>query len=53
VTSGIRGEDQHSLPRNSLSRGMRLPVISRDEKTVTVEYLGGNYKIPIELTDLR
>ncbi|MGH8099702.1 MAG: hypothetical protein ACREIW_00290, partial [Chthoniobacterales bacterium] len=36
-----------------LPRGIRLPIISRDERTVTIEYLGGKYAIPIESTDLR
>lgn len=36
-----------------LPRGMRLPIVSSDEKTVTIEYLGGKYVIPIESTDLR
>lgn len=36
-----------------LQRGMRLPIVSRDEETVTIEYLGGKYAIPIESTDLR
>jgi len=36
-----------------LPRGMRLPIVSSDEKTVTIEYLGGKYAIPIESTDLR
>lgn len=36
-----------------LPRGMRLPIVSNDEKTVTIEYLGGRYAIPIESTDLR
>ncbi len=36
-----------------LPRGMRLPIVSRDEETVTIEYLGGKYAIPIESTDLR
>lgn len=36
-----------------LPRGMRLPIVSRDEETVTIEYLGGKYAVPIESTDLR
>lgn len=36
-----------------LQRGMRLPVVSRDETTVTVRYLDGVYAIPIASTDLR
>ena len=36
-----------------LQRGMRLPIVSRDETTVTVRYLDGTYAIPIASTDLR
>lgn len=36
-----------------LQRGMRLPIVSRDETTVTVRYLDGIYAIPIASTDLR
>ena len=36
-----------------LQRGMRLAIVSITEETVTIEYLGGNYTIPIESTDLR
>ena len=36
-----------------LQRGMRLQIVSRDEQTVTVQYLGQNYPIPIASTDLR
>ncbi len=36
-----------------LQRGMRLPIISSNEKTVTVEYMGKKHLIPIESTDLR
>jgi hypothetical protein len=36
-----------------LPRGMRLPIISRDEQTVTVEYMGRTYVIPSASTDLR
>jgi len=36
-----------------LPRGMRLPFISQDEQSVTVEYLGQRYVIPRASTDLR
>ena len=36
-----------------LTRGMRLPIISRDEQRVTVQSMGGNYAIPISATDVR
>jgi hypothetical protein len=36
-----------------LQRGMRLPIVSQEETTVTVRYLDGTYQIPIASTDLR
>lgn len=36
-----------------LQRGMRFPIIYRDSRTVTVEYMGRRHNIPIESTDLR
>lgn len=36
-----------------LPRGMRLPIISSNEQTVTVEYLGQRYAIPKASTDMR
>ena len=36
-----------------LPRGMRLPIVSRGAATVTIEYLGATYPIPIESTDVR
>lgn len=33
--------------------GTKLPIVSRDEKTVTVSYLDGTYAVPISSTDLR
>ncbi|MEP7014771.1 MAG: hypothetical protein ABI925_04965 [Verrucomicrobiota bacterium] len=36
-----------------LQRGMRLPVISHDAQTVTVDYMGKKQVIPIASTDLR
>lgn len=36
-----------------LPRGTRLPIISTDERTVTVEYLGQRYAIPKASTDMR
>ena len=35
-----------------LPRGLKLPVVSRDARTVTVEYLDGTHRIPINSTDL-
>lgn len=42
-----------SFGETVLPRGMRLPIVSRDEQTVTVQYMGGNYAIPIASTDFR
>jgi endonuclease/exonuclease/phosphatase family metal-dependent hydrolase len=36
-----------------LPRGLKLPVVSRDAKTVTVKYLDGSHAIPISSTDLQ
>jgi len=36
-----------------LPRGLKLPVVSRDDKTVTVKYLDGSHAIPIASTDLQ
>jgi hypothetical protein len=36
----------------TLPAGAKLSVVSRDAKTVTVRYMGGNYVIPIASTDL-
>src|SRR4051812_38847782 len=36
-----------------LPRGLKLPVLSRDPKTVTVKYLDGSHAIPISSTDLQ
>lgn len=36
-----------------LPRGLKLPVISRDAKTVTVKYLDGSHAIPTSATDLK
>ena len=36
-----------------LPRGLKLPVLSRDAKTVTVKYLDGSHAIPISSTDLQ
>ena len=33
--------------------GSKLPVVSRDAKTVTVSYLDGSYAVPISSTDLQ
>ena len=35
-----------------LPRGTKLPVASRDAQTVTIQYMGGNYAIPVSSTDL-
>lgn len=35
-----------------LSPGTRLPIVSEDERTVTVEYLGQKYPLPKTATDL-
>ena len=37
----------------TLPRGAQLRVISRNAQTVTVDYMGGTYAIPITSTDLR
>jgi len=37
---------------NVLPRGAKLPIVSRDVKTVTVKYLAGSYVVPISSTDL-
>jgi endonuclease/exonuclease/phosphatase family metal-dependent hydrolase len=37
----------------TLPRGLKLPVISRDAKSVTVKYLDGSHAIPIASTDLK
>lgn len=36
-----------------LPRGLRLPVKAADAQTVTIEYMGANYPIPISSTDWR
>jgi hypothetical protein len=36
-----------------LPRGAKLPIMSHDAKTVTVQYMGGTYAIPISSTDLQ
>jgi hypothetical protein len=36
-----------------LPRGAKLPIVSRDMKTVTVKYLAGTYVVPITSTDLQ
>jgi len=35
-----------------LPRGTKLPVVSRDAQTVTVQYMGASYVVPISSTDL-
>ena len=37
----------------TLPRGAQLRVISRNAQTVTVDYMGGTYAIPLASTDLR
>ncbi len=37
----------------TLPRGAQLRVISRNAQTVTVDYMGGTYAIPLTSTDLR
>lgn len=37
----------------TLPKGMKLPAISHDAQTVTIQYMGGNYVIVISATDFR
>jgi endonuclease/exonuclease/phosphatase family metal-dependent hydrolase len=37
----------------TLPRGLKLPIISRDAKSVTVKYLDGAHPVPISATDLQ
>ena len=39
--------------QTTLQRGTKLPVVSRDAQTVTVQYMGEKYPIPISSTDLK
>lgn len=36
-----------------LQRGTKLPIVSRDAKTVTVKYMGETLALPLQSTDLR
>jgi len=36
-----------------IPRGTKLPVVSRDVKTVTVQYMGGTHVVPIASTDFQ
>ena len=36
-----------------IPRGTKLPVVSRDVKTVTVQYMGGTHVVPITSTDFQ
>jgi hypothetical protein len=35
----------------TLPKGMKLPVKGHDAQTVTIQYMGGNYAVPINSTD--